>query len=122
MQVLLVVAALVVTGVCAEAQPRFAIQEPEPAHDGEREQRMQSLEDIGLVLLIAGVGLSALESQHQRQVCGPAGECVSEKRGFYTWSSVAAWSGAAVAFGWKLSLSRGSLDIGVGRVHYSVGW
>ena len=109
--------------VNASAQSRFTVQDPpEPERRPQHEERAEMLEDIGSALVIAGVGFWALETYHTRAACGAAGECVAEPRGIYTWSTVAAWSGAAVAFGWKLSLARGSVDLGVGRVQYSVGW
>ena len=120
-----IVTAVLVSAGSVSAQPRFAVQEPEPARLSEREQRAEDLEDVGLALLITGVGFWALETHHPRELCRPprpTGQCAVETRGIYTWRTVAAWSGAAVAFGWKLSLSRGSLDVGVGRVQYNLGW
>ena len=115
-----VVVALASVG--ADAQQRLAMQDvPEPERRPQHKARAEVLERVGTTLMAAGFGFWALETFHKRESCD-AGGCVAEKRGVYTWSTVAAWSGAAVAFGWKLSLGRGSVDVGIGHVRYSLGW
>ena len=66
-----IVTAVLVSAGSVSAQPRFAVQEPEPARLSEREQRAEDLEDVGLALLITGVGFWALETHHPRELCGP---------------------------------------------------
>ena len=43
-----IVTAVLVSAGSVSAQPRFAVQEPEPARLSEREQRAEDLEDVGL--------------------------------------------------------------------------
>ena len=127
MRVLLAVVLLAATCIGAGAQPRFAVQEPEPEGSA-TEARSRHLDRASDALLFAGVGLLVLESTHQRESCQHLNaqlDCVRSKRGIWTWGAVGALSASATLTLWKIlggDDERHAIDVGVGRVEYRYGW